>query len=152
MYISIVDSPLGKMEMRTDDRALLYYLPAREDASLIPPQDPVGKIAVQQFAEYYTGGRTELTVPAEPAGTEFQRRVWKALTEIPFGEIRTYGEIAEAVGCPGGARAVGGAVGANPVLIRIPCHRVVAAGGIGGFSAGLWRKRSLLLWEGHGLF
>lgn len=149
MYVSVIDTPLGKMELRTDDRAVLYFLPAEENASLLAPEDPVGAEAARQLAEYFAGTRTAFTVKADPAGTEYQKNVWRALAEIPFGETRTYGEIAEAIGRPGGARAVGGAVGANPVLILIPCHRIVARDGIGGFSAELWRKRTLLLWEGN---
>lgn len=82
-----------------------------------------------------------------PAGTEFQRAVWSELKKIPRGEIRTYGEIASAVGCPNAARAVGSACGANPLPVFIPCHRVVAKQGLGGFSSGLPWKRLLLAQE-----
>lgn len=86
----------------------------------------------------------------DPAGTAFEHRVWTALRKIPFGEVRTYGQIARAAGRPGAARAVGGACGANPIPVLIPCHRVVAAGGrLGGFSGGLSRKRRLLAIEGR---
>ena len=149
MYVSVIDSPLGKMELRTDERAVLYFLPAEENAQLSKPKDPVGKEAERQLAEYFDGKRTEFSVRTDPSGTEFQKRAWCALQEIPFGGMRTYGEIAEMMGNPKGARAVGGAVGANPVLILIPCHRIIARNGIGGFSAGQWRKRALLLWEGN---
>lgn len=148
MYVSVIDSPLGRLEMHTDDRALLTLLPAEEDVPLSPPADAVGIAAAAQLAEYCAGTRLRFDIPLAPAGTEFQRKIWRVLREIPFGETRTYGELAVAAGCPGGARAVGSAVGANPILILIPCHRVVASDGIGGFSAGLWRKRILLTWEG----
>lgn len=86
-------------------------------------------------------------------GTNFQVQVWKALLRIPSGELTTYGRLAQAVGRPGAARAVGGAVGANPVAFLVPCHRVIAAqGGLGGYRWGTERKRALLAWEGarHG--
>lgn len=149
MYVSVIESPLGKMELRTDGQAVLYFLPAEENASLSAPEDPVGREAERQLAEYFAGTRTAFSVNTDPPGTEFQKKIWRSLKEIPFGEMRTYGDIAEKVGCPAGARAVGGAVGANPVLILIPCHRIIARDGIGGFSAELWRKRALLLWEGN---
>lgn len=149
MYVSVIDSPLGKMELRTDERAVLYFLPAEENAMLCAPEDPVGRAAEQQLAECFAGKRTEFSVNTDPSGTAFQKKVWCALQEIPFGGMHTYGEIAERVGIPKGARAVGGAVGANPVLILIPCHRIIARDGIGGFSAELWRKRALLLWVGN---
>ena len=98
-----------------------------------------------ELLEYFAGTRTEFTVPLSPAGTDFQRTVWRALQRIPYGETRTYGEIAEAVGRPGAARAVGTANHRNPVPIIIPCHRVVGANGqLCGFGGGLDVKRRLL--------
>jgi AraC family transcriptional regulator, regulatory protein of adaptative response / methylated-DNA-[protein]-cysteine methyltransferase len=88
-------------------------------------------------------------LPLDLRGTAFQRRVWTALRAIPRGQTRTYGEVADAVGVPGAARAVGAACGANTVMLLVPCHRVVGAGGsLGGFGAGLDRKRALLELEG----
>lgn len=88
----------------------------------------------QQLAAYFSGNLTTFSIPLNLCGTPFQKRVWQALLEIPYGEVRTYGEIAKAVGC-GSARAVGTAIGKNPVPIIVPCHRVVAAKSIGGYSA-----------------
>lgn len=86
--------------------------------------------------------------PLDPAGTEFQKSVWRALGQIPFGKTKSYGEIAQAIGRPGAVRAVGGACGANPIPVLIPCHRVLAANKkIGGFSSGLKWKRILLARE-----
>jgi methylated-DNA-[protein]-cysteine S-methyltransferase len=98
----------------------------------------------------YFAGRPLPPLPAlAPEGTDFQRAVWRALTEIPAGEVRTYGALAAALGRPGAARAVGQANGKNPITILVPCHRVVAGGGrLGGYSAGLPRKRWLLAHEG----
>jgi methylated-DNA-[protein]-cysteine S-methyltransferase len=103
------------------------------------------------LAEYFRG-----TPPHLPAldlrGSDFQRQVWRALLDIPWGEVRTYGELARALGRPGASRAVGAANGQNPVAILVPCHRVVAAGGrLGGYSGGLEVKRKLLAHEAaHG--
>jgi len=80
----------------------------------------------------------------DPDGTDFQKAVWQALKTIPFGHRRTYGDIAKMVGNPKASRAVGGAVGKNPILIAVPCHRVVAQNGLGGFSAGMDLKLKLL--------
>ncbi len=103
------------------------------------------------LGEYFKGQAPHL--PAlDLRGTDFQKRVWRALLEIPWGETRTYGDLAEALGKPGASRAVGAANGQNPVAILVPCHRVVAAGGrLGGYSGGLDVKRQLLAHEAaHG--
>lgn len=92
--------------------------------------------AAEQLIEYFDKKRTSFDLPVFPDGTPFQMKVWKALQSIPYGEVRTYAQIAEAIGKPGAVRAVGNACGANPIPIVIPCHRVVAKDGIGGFSAG----------------
>ena len=100
----------------------------------------------RQVREYISGVRREFDVPVDPDGTEFMKKVWRVLRRIPYGEVLTYGEVAEAAGSPRGARAVGGAVGRNPLIIVVPCHRVVAKDGLGGFSGegGLELKRKLL--------
>lgn len=105
--------------------------------------------AMQQLAEYFTGKRREFSLPIQMQGTEFQKKVWKALTQIPYGETRTYGEIAKSIGNPGGARAVGGACNRNPIMIVVPCHRVIGADGkLVGFGGGLEMKEALLGQEG----
>ena len=107
--------------------------------------------AERQLKGYFGGCRKEFDFPisldAHPNATPFRLKVWQALMRIPYGESVTYGEIAEMIGCTDGARAVGGAVGANPILIAVPCHRVVAKDSIGGFSAGADLKRQLLIIE-----
>lgn len=103
------------------------------------------------FAElerYFAGERTEFDVPIDPKGTAFQRQVWDALRRIPYGETRTYADVAQDIGRPRAARAVGQAVGSNPLGIVVPCHRVVASNGLGGFGGGLDLKRRLLQLEG----
>ena len=99
----------------------------------------------RQLGEYFTGARREFDLPLAPRGSEFQARVWDALREIPYGETESYGELAERIGHPGSARAVGAANGQNPIAVVIPCHRVIGASGkLTGYAGGLERKRLLL--------
>ena len=105
------------------------------------------KVAMQ-LDEYFQGVRKNFDLPLNPAGTEFQRKVWDALLAIPYGETRTYREIAEAAGCPRGFRAVGMANNKNPIAIIIPCHRVIGSNGkLVGYAGGLGRKEALLALE-----
>ena len=101
---------------------------------------------IRQLEEYFAGSRLVFRIPLDlDQGTPFQRRVWRGLLEIPYGRTLTYKELANVIGQPSAMRAVGGANGANPVPIVVPCHRVVASGGrLGGFSAGLYLKQRLL--------
>ncbi len=109
---------------------------------------PLISEAVNQLREYFKGDRKIFTVPLKPDGTDFQQKVWKALTEIPYGQTTSYGEIAEKIGKPGGARAVGNANNKNPIAIIIPCHRVIGANGsLTGYAAGLNIKKQLLSLE-----
>lgn len=104
--------------------------------------------AVAELRGYLAGRRRHFSVPLDPNGTPFEARVWAALLEIPYGEIVTYGELARRIGQPNATRAVAGACGRNPLPIVIPCHRVVASDGLGGFGGGLPLKRRLLALEG----
>lgn len=102
----------------------------------------------EELRRYFAGELRAFRTRLDLCGSPFQLRVWKALRDVPWGQVRSYAEIARAIGSPGAARAVGGANGRNPVAILVPCHRIVAAdGGIGGYSAGLGRKRRLLKLE-----
>ncbi len=116
-------------------------------------EDPERTAEVQrQLAEYFAGERREFDLVLAPQGTDFERAVWKELEKIPFGETRTYGEIAGILGRPGAARAVGRANGANPIPIVVPCHRVIGAdGSLTGFGGGLEVKSRLLELEGGSL-
>lgn len=101
--------------------------------------------AVNQLKEYFRGKRKTFSVPLKPEGTDFQKKVWKVLTEIPYGQTACYGEIAAKIGKSGGARAVGNANNKNPIAIMIPCHRVIGANGsLTGYAAGLEIKKQLL--------
>ena len=112
--------------------------------------DPAFAEAARQLAEYFAGGRRAFDLPLAPAGTPFQRQVWAALTALPYGVTTSYAALAERLGRPGSARAVGAANGANPLAIVVPCHRVVGAdGSLTGYAGGLAAKRALLALEGH---
>lgn len=110
---------------------------------------PVLERTARELAEYFAGERREFTVPLDPEGTAFQRRVWEELRRIPYGETASYGDIARRMGKPGAAVAVGQANGRNPIPIIIPCHRVIGSGGkLVGYTGGLHIKRALLAVEG----
>jgi methylated-DNA-[protein]-cysteine S-methyltransferase len=105
--------------------------------------------AVRQLCAYFAGDLRQFDLPLDPRGTEFQQRVWRQVAMIPYGETRSYGQIAVAIGSPAAVRAVGAANGANPLPIVIPCHRVIGAGGkLTGYGGGLELKRRLLEMEG----
>ncbi|WP_339346548.1 methylated-DNA--[protein]-cysteine S-methyltransferase [uncultured Sphingomonas sp.] len=152
------DSPVGTLTLVADDAGLTAILwpddaPGRvrlEDMR-DDPSHPVLSATATQLAEYFAGARTAFDLPLAPRGSDFQRAVWRALDAIPFGETRSYADIARAIGRPGGARAVGAANGRNPISIVTPCHRVVgASGALTGFAGGLATKEWLLAWERRG--
>jgi len=106
---------------------------------------PLLEMAAVQISEYLQGKRQDFTIPLAPKGSDFAMKVWKEMLAIPYGKVRTYGELAEAIGRPGAARAVGQACNRNPISIIIPCHRVVGAGGkLTGYAGGLDLKERLL--------
>ncbi len=110
---------------------------------------PLIEEAVRQLRDYFAGSRREFHLPLDPQGTPFQQRVWQYLTTIPFGETRSYAQVAEAIGSPAAVRAVGAANGANPIPIVVPCHRVIGASGkLTGYGGGLPLKQRLLELEG----
>jgi methylated-DNA-[protein]-cysteine S-methyltransferase len=116
----------------------------RED----PRHAPLRECA-EQLADYFAGRRQCFDLPLAPDGTDFQRRVWREIARVPFGETISYAELAARAGSPGSARAAGAATGRNPLAIVVPCHRIVASGGgLTGYAGGLARKQSLLSLEG----
>jgi methylated-DNA-[protein]-cysteine S-methyltransferase len=151
-----MNSPIGKLTLVASDRGLAAILwendrPARVRLNIEAedPQHPVLVEAERQLEEYFDGRRKNFALALAPAGTAFQRRVWSALLTIPFGETRSYGEIAKQIGRPTAARAVGAANGRNPLSIIAPCHRVIGSTGkLTGFAGGLDIKAQLLLMEG----
>ena len=155
----MIDTPIGRIELEAAGGALtrLTMLPARARAEsrrhneLVAERDAaVLRDAERQLAEYFAGRRTRFDLPLKPEGTAFRQRVWRALRDIPFGQTRSYGDLARTLKTA--ARAIGGACGANPIGIIVPCHRVVGGGGaIGGFSGGEGcdTKRFLLALESN---
>jgi methylated-DNA-[protein]-cysteine S-methyltransferase len=151
-----IESPIGRLTLTADGAALtgLYMsvpgrTPRTADWVMDPSVAPLPE-ASRQLREYFAGGRRRFDLPLHPHGTEFQRRVWRALTEIPFGATCSYGQLAKRLGNPGASRAVGLANGRNPIAIIVPCHRVIGAdGSLTGFGGGLPRKQWLLAHEGH---
>ncbi len=150
-YALVMDSPLGKLGIALADQAVcrIDFLPeqARTQAATAAPARRVAR----ELERYFRTGATDFSVALQLHGTPFQQRVWQALRAIPHGEVRTYGELAAQLGS--GARAVGNACRHNPLPVMVPCHRVVSASGIGGYSGHtggpeLRRKRWLLAHEG----
>lgn len=147
---TVVDSPVGPLWLVARDGVLCRlsmsdqrHAPAR--AQLGERDDTALPEARTQLASYFAGELRAFDLPLYLDGTPFQRRVWAALQEIPFGQTISYGELATRLGAAGASRAVGLANGRNPVAIIVPCHRVIAADGtLGGYSGGLDRKRHLL--------
>lgn len=148
-----IDSPVGTLRLTTDGEQLtgVWFSEHRHAppdlGSEVPEADapPVLIEAARQLREYFAGTRTGFELPLSGAGTTFQQRVWSALTRIPYGTTWSYGQLADEVGSPGAARAVGMANGRNPISIIVPCHRVVgASGAITGYGGGVARKQVLL--------
>ena len=143
--------PIGTLGLMEDGQGISRVFLRREGESgkLPEGETPLTAQAAKELEEYFDRGRSDFTVPLSPHGTRFQLTVWRALREIPYGQTRTYGEIAGAVGRPRAARAVGMANHDNPLLIFTPCHRVVGKGcALTGFACGLEVKRRLLELEG----
>ncbi|CAG9177039.1 Methylated-DNA--protein-cysteine methyltransferase [Cupriavidus laharis] len=155
----LIDSPLGAMLLRADGGFLTgvyfegqkYYPHGAVPGAVPESAARVFDAAAAQIAAYFDGSLETFAVPLRLLGTGFQTRVWEALRAIPFGETLSYGELAGQLGLPPGhARAVGGAVGRNPLSVIVPCHRVLGAGGdLTGYAGGTDRKRALLRLEGH---
>lgn len=145
MSVRYLDSPIGVLRLTAQDGKLIEI--TRTEKAGEDEPDPATDRAAAQLMEYFDGKRKEFTLEVAPRGTPFQRAVWERLAAIPYGTTVTYGELAQATGRPTACRAVANAVGKNPLLIVFPCHRVVAANGLGGFSAGIAVKRTLLRLE-----
>ena len=140
------DSPLGAICIGYEDDSITAI--RRTNCDFVHDPSPVSDLANMQLQEYFRGARRSFDFPCKPEGTPFQLVVWETLRGIPYGEIRTYGQIAAAIGKPGAARAVGMACNRNPLWIVIPCHRVVGSNqSLTGYAGGLDMKRSLLALE-----
>lgn len=138
-------SPIGTVEVVGTETGLkgLQFVPGEPGGP--SESDPVLEAALAQLDEYFLGERRGFSLRLELEGTDFQRRVWRELQKVPFGQTVSYGEVAAALGMPKAARAIGQANHHNPVSIIIPCHRVVGGDGrLVGYGGGLWRKHWLL--------
>ena len=152
-----IDSPVGKLKLVASEDRLVAVLWEQErpnrvklNAMNLDPRHPVLIEAERQLAEYFSGARKEFELRLDPRGSDFQKKVWRALREIPFGETRSYLDLARAIGSAKAVRAVGAANGKNPLSIVVPCHRVVGAdGSLTGFAGGLEAKAKLLALEGR---
>jgi len=152
------ESPLGQMLLARTERGLAGVWfegqkdhPGHLDAPVVP-DDPLLSAAAAQLTDYFEGRTAHFDLPLDLHGTAFQRSVWQALLGIAAGGTRSYGDIAREVGSPRGVRAVGAAVGKNPVSVIVPCHRVLGTDGtLTGYAGGIDRKRALLVLEGVAL-
>lgn len=146
LYYQYVDTPLGKL-LAAGSEQELFCLSSTEQVQedWECRETPALAVLKEQLSEYFAGRRKKFSVPLSPQGTDFQKRVWEELCRIPYGETRTYGQIAACVGNPKASRAVGMANHNNPVMILIPCHRVIGSNGkLTGYAGGLWMKEKLL--------
>lgn len=152
LVYALIPSPVGKLKLVATDRGLAAILWENESPNRVrlgtmveSPDHPILVQAQTQLNDYFAGARTLFTVPLDMVGTDFQKKVWSALLAIPFGETRTYGELARQLGNPNASRAVGAANGKNPVSIITPCHRMIGSdGSLTGFAGGLATKQFLL--------
>ena len=147
---TIISTPLGNIGIVTDSAVQAVVgikYNASEDEFNIKPADITAETAALQLMEYFAGKRRKFELPLLLKGTPFQKSVWTAILNIPYGTTATYSEIALAVGVPKAARAVGNANSNNPIPIIIPCHRVIASNGIGGYTPVISIKKALLQLE-----
>ncbi len=145
----IISSPLGNIRINSREGCLseLKFTEEETDGEIL---DQVLLSAKQQLEEYFAGKRKTFDMPIGLGGTDFQREVWLEMNKIPFGQTTTYMKISKKLGNPGAIRAVGAAIGANPILVVLPCHRVLGSdGSLTGYAGGLDRKKALLELEGH---
>ncbi len=155
-YYQLHDSPTGELLLLSNGEALTAlhmtagkYVPAMHDDWVRNERLPVLTQTKRELDAYFLGKLRVFTMPLAPQGTDFQKRAWIALTKIPYGEKRSYGQQAQIVGQPSAVRAIGAANGKNPIGIIVPCHRVIGANGsLTGYAGGLYNKEFLLKLEG----
>lgn len=155
-FSKTIDSPVGPLILVASGRGLAAVQWPKANPRCAPLDDvveaagnPILEEAARQLTEYFAGERTHFSIALDFGGTDFQRQVWAALLTIPFGETRSYGQIAKQIGRPTAVRAVGAANGQNPLPIIAPCHRVIGSTGkLTGFGGGLPMKEQLLTHEG----
>jgi len=150
-HICYYDSPVGKLRIVENEKGISniqFAFTSQERIHTLEAKTSLLKETVRQLTAYFAGSRKEFSLPLDPQGTDFQLRTWNALLDIPYGETRTYKQIAETIDCPKGCRAVGLANNRNPIPIIIPCHRVIGVNGdLTGYAGGLEIKARLLEME-----
>jgi len=147
-HFAYYESPIGLLEITGIGEQINSILFIDSNQEQESQQNPLLNKCIRQLDEYFTHKRQKFDLPLSPQGTSFQKMVWEKLLEIPYGMTRSYLEIAKRIGNPKSIRAVGGANGKNPIVIVIPCHRVIGVNGkLIGYGGGLWRKEWLLKHE-----
>ncbi|WP_297816087.1 methylated-DNA--[protein]-cysteine S-methyltransferase [uncultured Lactobacillus sp.] len=142
-----IKTPIGLLEISATNEAIVTVKPTKIEKELTSSaaSSKLVEKCAKELEEYFAGQRQQFDIPLNPEGTDFQKRVWRTLEKIPYGEIRIYGEIAQMMDKPKAARAIGMANHNNPILILTPCHRVVGAdGSLTGYAAGIENKKYLL--------
>ena len=145
----IISSPFGNIRLESREGCLsrLQFTDEQTDGEIF---DQVLLSAKEQLEEYFAGKRKNFYMPIGLGGTDFQRKVWMEVAKIPFGQTTTYMKLSQKLGNPAAIRAVGAAIGANPILVILPCHRILGSdGSLTGYAGGLDRKKALLELEGH---
>ena len=144
----LASSSEGLVCVKTEKQAQAYFARWQREQIELRPDDSHHFNLIDQLDAYFAGKLRQFTIPLDLRGTLFQHQVWESIHKIPWGETRSYLQIAEALGRPNSSRAVGGAVGSNPVAIVVPCHRVIgSSGNLTGYGGGLARKVALLALE-----
>ena len=143
-------SPIGILRIIADENGITKVdFVKKENSSIKKSSSKIVQDCIKQLDEYFQGERKSFELKLNPEGTEFQRKVWKELLKIPYGETISYGEVSRRIKNPKAVRAVGQSIGRNPISVIIPCHRVIGSdGSITGYASGLWRKEWLLKHEG----
>ncbi len=148
MKALLCETPIGLLQIVEDDSAITQIRLADNSFSREAEETPLLLEAKRQLTEYFSGKRKNFDLPLAPKGTPFQQKVWTALQTIPYGETRSYQQIAEQIGSPKACRAVGLANNKNPIILASPCHRVIGADGqLVGYAGGIWIKEKLLALE-----
>ena len=147
MTFATIDTPIGWFRI-TENNGFVIEVREVDDGIASPDCKKNLDDVIAQIKDYFSGALHQFSFPVELYGTPFQKAVWMECRKIPYGETRTYSDIAHAIGCPGAVRAVGTALGKNPILLAVPCHRVMARKGMGGFRLGQNVKSYLLGLEG----
>jgi len=142
---SYYKSPIGLIKLKEENQQIVFIDFVKTNTKKLSQiKSKIILSAIKQLDEYFNGKRIKFTIPLALFGTDFQKCVWSELLKIPFGQIKTYTEIAKAIGHPRSARAVGQAMHRNPIAIIVPCHRVVGVNGLTGYAGGLSKKAWLL--------